>query len=89
MISHIPKQIRRNSPKVVVFSTPTCSYCRTLKSYLQARKVAFKEVDVSKDAAAARDLQRRTGQTGVPVTLFGDKTVVGFDRPRIDALLGL
>jgi hypothetical protein len=35
------------------------------------------------------DLLRRTGQLSVPVILVGDEVVVGFDRPRLTALLGL
>jgi hypothetical protein len=35
------------------------------------------------------DLLRRTGQLAVPVVLVGDEVVVGFDRPRLTALLGL
>jgi hypothetical protein len=45
--------------------------------------------NVSRDAAAARDLVRRTGQMGVPVLDIGGKIVVGFNRPQIDALLEL
>jgi hypothetical protein len=32
---------------------------------------------------------RRTGQLAVPVTLIDDEVVLGFDRPRLSALLGL
>lgn len=35
------------------------------------------------------DLLRRTGQLAVPVILVGDEVVVGFDRARLTALLGL
>ncbi len=49
----------------------------------------FREVDVSRDAAAARDMVRRTGQMGVPVIEIDGRPVVGFDRRRIDSLLGL
>ena len=82
-----PAATRR--PKVVVFTTPTCSWCTKLKSYLRQRQVPFREVDVSKDAAAARDLVRRTGQQGVPVITIDGKAIVGFDKPKIDRLLGL
>ncbi len=75
--------------KVVLFTTPTCSWCRRLKAYLRERRVAFREVDVSRDASAARDLQRRTGQLGVPVIVIDNRPVVGCDRPTIDRLLGL
>ncbi|WP_376790506.1 glutaredoxin family protein [Thermoflexus sp.] len=76
-------------PRVIIFTTPNCPWCRAAKEYLRQRGVPFKEVDVSRDAAAARDLMRRTGQMGVPVLDIGGKIVIGFNRPQIDALLGL
>ena len=53
--------------RVLVFTTPTCPWCTRAKSYLRSRGVKFREVDVARDPAAARDLVRRTGQMGVPV----------------------
>ncbi len=76
-------------PRVIVFTTPTCTYCNAAKRYFREKGVRFKEVDVSRDAAAARDMQRRSGQMGVPVIDIGGKIVVGFDRPKIDKYLRL
>lgn len=70
--------------RVVLFSTPTCSWCRRAKKYFRENGVAFKEVDVERDPGAARDLVRKTGQTGVPVIKIGGRWIVGFDRPRIE-----
>ena len=75
------------TPRVRVFTTPTCPWCSLAKAYLRRRKVAFHEVDVSRDIAAARDLVKRTGQIGVPVIEIDGTLVVGFDRGRIDRLL--
>ena len=76
-------------PRVIVFTTPTCRYCNALKRYLRQHKIKFKDVDISRDERAARDVVRRTGQMGVPVVDIGGKIVIGFDRPKIDRLLGL
>lgn len=35
------------------------------------------------------ELIRRTGQMAVPIIVVGDEIVVGFDRVRLTALLGL
>jgi glutaredoxin 3 len=75
--------------RVLVFTTPTCPWCNRAKSYLRGRGVPFREVDVSRDPGAARDLVRRTGQMGVPVIEIDGRPIVGFDQARIDALLGL
>ncbi len=76
-------------PRVVVFSTPTCSYCNAAKQYFRQKGIQFRDVDVSRDAAAARDMMRRSGQQGVPVIDIGGNIVVGFDRPKINQLLGI
>jgi glutaredoxin 3 len=80
---------KRKYPRVVVFTTPTCTYCRAAKKYFREQGVPFKDVDVSRDSSAARDMVRRSGQQGVPVIDIGGKIIVGFDRPKIDRLLGL
>ena len=75
--------------RVVVFTTPTCSWCTKLKNYLRQNNVRYKEIDISKDASAARDVMKKTGQTGVPVTFIDNAAVVGFAKDKIDKLLGL
>jgi glutaredoxin-like YruB-family protein len=79
----------QTQPKVVMFTTPTCSFCNSAKRYLREKQIRFTEVDVSRDLSAARDLQRRTGQTGVPVILINNRPVVGFDRPKINKMLNI
>ena len=68
----------------VIFSTSTCSWCRRAKRYFREKGVSFKEINVEKDPAAARDLVRKTGQSGVPVIKIGNAWIVGFDKERID-----
>ena len=70
--------------KVLVFSTSTCSWCRRAKRYLKERGVPFKEINVERDADAAREIVRKTGQTGVPVIKIGWRWIVGFDKEQID-----
>jgi glutaredoxin 3 len=75
--------------RVLVFTTPTCSWCTRVKAYLRENRVQFREIDVSRDQKAADNLVRKTGQMGVPVVEIDGRPIVGFDKQRIDALLGL
>ncbi len=79
----------KKQPRVIVFSTPTCTYCNAAKRYFRERGIKFKDVDVSRDTVAARDMLRRSGQQGVPVIDIGGKIVVGFDRSKINHYLGV
>ena len=75
--------------KVIVFSTPTCSFCHQAKRYFREKNIRFRDVDISKDQQAAADMHRRTGQSGVPVILINNRPVVGFDKNKINQLLGI
>ncbi len=79
----------QSQPKVIIFTTPTCSFCNAAKRYFREKKIRFTDVDVSRDQRAARDMQRRTGQTGVPVILINNRPIVGFDKPKINRMLGI
>jgi glutaredoxin 3 len=70
--------------KVILFSTTTCSWCRRAKKYLKENRIPFKEINVERDPSAARDVARKTGQTGVPVIKIGSKWIVGFDKTTIE-----
>lgn len=74
---------------VRVYSTPTCSWCNTLKSYLRKHHIVFSDIDISRDEHAAQELVRRTGQTGVPQTEIEGQIIVGFDKTKINNALGI
>ncbi len=70
--------------KVVLFSTSTCSWCSRAKRYFKEHGIPFKEINIERNPDAARDIVRKTGQTGVPVVKIGSKWIIGFDKERID-----
>ena len=78
-----------SSPTIVIYSTPTCPYCRLEKDFLKEHKFAFTEVNVAEDTQAAQEMIMKSGQSGVPVTLVGAKVVVGFDKPALKRLLNI
>jgi len=74
---------------VTVFTTPTCTWCTTIKRHLQENNIRFREVDVSVDQKAAEEMVRKSGQQGVPQTDINGQIIVGFDKTRINSLLGI
>ena len=79
----------KSVPKVLMFSTPTCHFCKVAKRYFKEQNIRFRDIDVSRNAAAAADMQKRTGQMGVPVIMINNRPIVGFDKMKINKLLGL
>jgi glutaredoxin-like YruB-family protein len=76
-------------PRVVIFTTPTCSWCRAAKQYFQQKRVPFKEIDVTRDSYGLKEMVRISGQQGVPVILINNRPIVGFNKPMIERLLNL
>lgn len=76
-------------PKPVVYTTPTCPYCKALKAYLAENNVEFDERDVTKDVAVAKEMVEKSGQLGVPQMHVGDRVIVGFDKHLVKKELGL
>ncbi len=75
--------------EVIIYTTPTCSWCQALKEYLRAREIDFEEIDVSADPAAAQEMIDKSGQMGTPVVDIDGEIIVGFNKPEIDQLLEL
>ncbi|ANU18351.1 NrdH-redoxin [Planococcus maritimus] len=73
--------------QVTVYSTNTCPYCTMLKNYLDQNGVAYTEVNVQEDQAAANRLVQTTGQMGVPQANVNGEWVLGFDPQRVQSLL--
>lgn len=49
----------------------------------------FEAKNVAEDESARAELIGRTGRMAVPVIVVGDEVVVGFDRGKLERLLGL
>jgi glutaredoxin 3 len=75
-------------PTVKVYSTQTCPWCVRAKDYLKSVGVKYTDVDVSRDATAAREMMEKSGQRGVPVLDIDGRIIVGFDKSAIDDALG-
>ncbi|NYT01008.1 MAG: NrdH-redoxin [Methanocellales archaeon] len=73
--------------KIKVYSTPTCPYCRMVKSFLKEKGVDFEDIDVSVDSKAAEEMIKKSGQMGVPQIEINEKIIVGFDREAIESEL--
>lgn len=73
---------------VTVYSTPTCPYCHQVKDYLKAKGVAFSDLNVASDLEARNAMVQKSGQLGVPVVDVDGQVVIGFNRAKLEELLG-
>jgi glutaredoxin len=81
------------TPVVTIYGTSWCGACRAARQYLTERKIPFADKDIEQDPAAARELADKASKMGiptdrVPVIDVRGRLLLGFDRARIEALLG-
>ena len=73
--------------KVLVYSTPTCPYCKRAKEYLSRKGIAYTDINVAADRDKAKEMIQKSGQMGVPVITIDGEVVVGFNQAMLDKLL--
>lgn len=73
--------------KIILYTTPTCVFCPMIKKVLDEKGVEYDEIDISEDKDALEEMNEKSGQMGVPVTIIGEDIVVGFDKKKILKLL--
>lgn len=87
-----------NSMKnVVIYTTPTCGFCKMTKEFFKENNVTYTEHDVAVDSEKAQEMVEKSGQMGVPVVIITDsekagdegEIVVGFDKEKLSSVLGL
>ena len=81
--------------QVTLYSTTTCPYCKMLKDYLGEKGISYVEKMVDQDEEARNTMMEDSGGfLGVPFTVVvkddGTKvTIVGFDKGKVDEMLGI
>ncbi|WFA08506.1 glutaredoxin family protein [Tissierella sp. Yu-01] len=73
--------------EVTVYTSNTCPYCTLAKNYLTEKGVDYTEKNVQTDKEARKELMSM-GHMGVPVLVVDGQEIVGFDKEKIDELLG-
>ena len=75
--------------EVTIFSTPTCHFCQMAKEFFKEKGIQYTEHNVVADVAERQRMVEISGQLGVPVIIIGNDVVVGFNRERVEGLLGV
>ena len=63
---------------VKLYTTDPCGFCRSAKSLLESRGVAFEEVNLAKDPDGRAELVALTGQMTFPQVVVGQRAIGGF-----------
>jgi glutaredoxin len=62
-------------------------FCAKVKEFLSEKKIEFVDRNIAADEAALNELEK-LGYMTTPVTVIDGDVVVGFDRNKLERLLG-
>lgn len=69
-------------PDVRIYTTRVCPYCSAAKDLLEAKGIAYQEIDVTGDPETRTWLRKATGQRTVPQVFIGERACGGFTDLR-------
>lgn len=72
---------------LIIYSTPSCGYCRMAKDWFWSQGLSFTEYNVAADLSRAEEMYRKSGQMGVPVIDVNGRVIIGFNQPAIEEAL--
>ena len=67
-------------PRVTVYTTEPCGYCRTAKALLQKRGIAYEEINLAKDPSGRAELVRMTGMMTFPQVVIEGQPIGGYQE---------
>lgn len=68
---------------IKIYTAPHCPHSRVAKKIFDINKIAYVELDVSKDESAYEEMLAASNQSGVPVIEIGNDVHVGFNEKII------
>ena len=67
-------------PRVTVYTTEPCGYCRTAKALLQKRGIAYEEINLAKNPSGRAELVRMTGMMTFPQVVIEGQPIGGYQE---------
>lgn len=74
---------------VTIYSTPSCHFCHMAKDYFTEKGIVFTDYNVAEDMTKRAEMVQKSGQMGVPVIQIDNNLLVGFQKAKINELLGI
>jgi glutaredoxin 3 len=67
-------------PRVIVYTTEPCGFCRVAKSLLQKRNVPYSEISLAKDPVGRTELVQLTGMMTFPQVVIDEEPIGGYQE---------
>ncbi len=81
------------SPKITIYTSPSCSHCQQLKQWLAEKSLAYTEKDVIDHEENRNFIFQKTNQMEVPIIIINsskppiETIIIGFSPDKIKSAL--
>jgi len=65
--------------KIEIYTKPYCPFCHRAKALLDAKGLAYEEIDVSRNRALEQEMQERSDRDTVPQVFIDNHHIGGSD----------
>jgi glutaredoxin 3 len=66
-------------PKIVIYTSASCSYCVYAKKLLDSKGYTYTEIRVDIDSEKREEMMRLSGRRTVPQIFIDDESIGGYD----------
>jgi len=74
---------------VIIYGAEWCPPCHVTKDYLTKHGIEYDYRNIEENEQYMQEAAEKSGANAIPVIDINGTIIVGFDRPKIDAALGL
>lgn len=82
-----PSEVQPGPPKVELYVTSWCKYCKKARNFFLSRNLPFIEYDVEKDPQAAKRRKAIDGRSGVPLAVINGYAIIGYSEKNYEKAL--
>ena len=68
------------TPRVTIYTTEACGYCRTAKALLDRRSIPYEEINLARDPEGRTKLAQRTGMMTFPQVIVDGQPLGGYQE---------
>ncbi|KON89280.1 glutaredoxin [Sporosarcina globispora] len=73
--------------EIILYTQPECPPCEITKMFLNENGYTYTIKDITKDAAAHKELTRQFNSFSTPTIVIGDTVIRGFDLEKLRSAL--
>lgn len=72
---------------IIIYATQACSWCGQVQKFLERNHIDYEKIMLDENLELWHKISKQVGSTNVPVTMNGDRFVVGYNIAKLKELI--